>query len=516
MTINIGISLGLVGLAFGTTAFANSFKNPDLQNLQREIQKKHLNWQVGESWVTRLPNPELQNMLGLRTLPKGHLDFEAAHPMSTAAKRDWRNYKGVNWLGRVMNQGNCGSCVAFSSVATLEAQTSITAGAPWLHPSFSPQELFSCGGGVCKAGWMPEDAANFLQMNGIVDEACMPYTSGSTSLDAPCSERCQDSEVRATRISGYNTPTSNGGSIDAVKNALNKGPLVTTLEVYTDFLAYAGGIYEHVSGRSMGGHAVSLVGYDEAKRAWLIRNSWGKEWGEKGFAWISWDDVSGIGASTWAFEVPAPGGLVVNNPIDREYISGSYRLAGRSQTAKENTSQFRIYDNRGVEVLALPCTYTNGQNCTAQLKTADLKEGRYQIVLENSSAYSQQSQMREFYVINSEPKLTLSLEPAETTDLNRPIQGKAEFLIHASFSPVPIQSLEVRVLDQDGKIVSVKGNQYILEEMKMAWRADGVPAGNYKILVHGETHYQGKTYSVNSNSFDITIGRPAAASVLAK
>src|SRR5581483_8309882 len=112
-------------------------------------------------------------MLGSTRPPAGRLDFSGIHAKG-ASSLDWRNMNGVNWLGPVMNQGNCGSCVAFATVATLEGRTSIAAGFPTLRPTFSPQQLFACGGGACEQGWQPSSAADFLQNTGIVDEACLP------------------------------------------------------------------------------------------------------------------------------------------------------------------------------------------------------------------------------------------------------------------------------------------------------------------------------------------------------
>jgi hypothetical protein len=486
---------------------ADSTRTLDIHGLQNEILKNKANWHAKESWLTRLSPSELHSMFGLQFVPQGELVFESLHGLNNpeGVSRDWRNYQGVNWLGPVMNQGNCGSCVAFSTVATLEAQTSISAGVHWLRPTYSPQHLFSCGGGSCGSGWMPDDAASFLQTNGIADEACMPYTSGSTSLDVSCSEKCQDADSRVTRISGFSTPTNYGGSIDAVKAALNKGPLVTTLLVYTDFLAYGGGVYKHVTGKAAGGHAVSLVGYDDNLRAWLIRNSWGTEWGENGFAWVSWDDHSGVGANTWAFDVSSAGGLAVSAPSDHEYVTGHYTLTAQSQASKDSSLQFRILDTKGESVLTLPCGNSGGLSCTANLDSSSLHEGRYQIVVENSLKSNQRSQTREFYVINSEPKMKLSFQAAEGTDLSAPVHGRPEFLIRASFSPVPIQKIEFRAINESGKIVSVKGNSFVLEQMKMGWRTNGVASGKYKILFHGETLYLGKIYSVDSNVMTITV-----------
>ena len=133
---------------------------------------------------------EIKRLLGSLDRPAGNALFEDRNMVNDSI--DWRNVNGVNWLGPVMNQGNCGSCVAFASVATLEATYRINSGLPWLSPTFSPQQLFNCGGGACSFGWRPANAASFLEKRGIVDAACAPYESGSTGEDVMCKKNfCQ-------------------------------------------------------------------------------------------------------------------------------------------------------------------------------------------------------------------------------------------------------------------------------------------------------------------------------------
>ena len=98
--------------------------------------------------------------------------------------------------------------------------------------------------------------------------------------------------------------------VNSVKEALQKGPLVTTLSVYADFMSYGGGVYKHVTGDELGGHAISIVGYDDTKQAFIVRNSWGQEWGENGFGYVAYDDTSGVGDETWLYEMPSLGGAV--------------------------------------------------------------------------------------------------------------------------------------------------------------------------------------------------------------
>src|SRR4051812_6353002 len=168
MKIKTVLGMGLLVGSFVSSAFADT-QSVDVNAVQAAIAKAHAGWRAKPTWVSQLPKDQIKRMLGLKALPKGNLDFESIgrHGFG-AGSLDWRNVNGINWLGPVMNQGNCGSCVAFSTVATLEAQTAISAGAPWLRATYSPEMLFMCGGASCETGWMPDDAADFLQHTGIV------------------------------------------------------------------------------------------------------------------------------------------------------------------------------------------------------------------------------------------------------------------------------------------------------------------------------------------------------------
>jgi C1A family cysteine protease len=489
----------------------------DIQQIQQDVVKNHATFQVKGNWVSNLPKSEITRMLGLQKGPEGRLDFRSAARTNSrdTSSIDWRNNNGINWLGPVMNQGNCGSCVAFSTVATLEARTSIASGMPWLHPSFSPQALFACGGASCDTGWQPDQAAAYLQSTGIPDEACLPYTSGSTGLDVSCSSACGDVSQRNQKIAGFSQPSSYGGSADAVKAALAKGPLETTLFVYADFVVYASGVYKHTTGEMLGGHAVSIVGYDDTKQAWLIRNSWGPEWGENGFAWVSYDDQSGVGADTWAYDIQPSGSYIsVQSPADKEYVSGTYQMVAKSSGLTRDDVQFHVTDGSSSrDVATVTCARTEG-GCAATLDTTQLKEGRYEIYAQSASA-GLKSVVREFYVINSAPTATISFTgaPADSedpaTDLTKPLNGRPLFAITVAATPVPLQHIEFRAIDSTGKIAAVKSNDYVLPSMVMGFRTMTVPNGQYQILFHGETKYNGKTYSFESAPVSVTIATQA-------
>jgi C1A family cysteine protease len=508
----IGLLLGsLLGALFSTAAFADSQTGININEVQGWIARKHAKWHAQDNWVARLSREKLQRMFGLQRPPTGRLSFEgirSAGSKDLPAALDWRSIDAIDWLGPVMNQGNCGSCVAFATIATLEAQTSISAGLPWLHPSFSPQAIFSCGGGSCDGGWDPDSAASFLQSNGVPDESCMPYTSGSTGVDVSCNAMCSDGDQRSMKIASYSQPSqsSSDGSVDQVKAALQNGPLVTTLNVYADFVTYKDGVYLHAGGDVLGGHAVSLVGYDDTQRAWLIRNSWGPQWGEQGFAWISWDDDSGVGAETWGFGIAKPQqDISIASPSEREYVSGQYSIIGQLQGVQGQQITVHVTDTTGQEVSSLACVaQTDGGTCSALLDSTQMKEGRYQVYAE-APGTTVRSQVRQFFVINSEPQMSLTLAPIQGLDLTAPLNGRPEFDIHSTSSPVPLQNLTFRAIDGNGNVIILSENDYILDQMRMGWRTAIIPNGTYTILLHGEIPYNGKTYSVDSNAFAVTV-----------
>ena len=233
----------------GQLANADSLIN--VNQLNQILKQKHATWVAKPTDVNEKSRAEIKRMMGVRRAPDAGIQFsnnKATIQSDLPAITDWRNKDGVNWVTPVLDQANCGSCVAFASIATLETQYRIASGFSNFNVKLSPQYLFSCGGGACEWGWQPEQAAQFLQSNGVPDEACLPYTSGATGEDVACSAACSNSSSRSVKIAGYAMPSRGVMDLATVKAALQRGPVVTTLEVYADFMAYGGGVYKHVAG----------------------------------------------------------------------------------------------------------------------------------------------------------------------------------------------------------------------------------------------------------------------------
>lgn len=528
--------IGVMGSAFaapvaptgaGTdlAAVANNARNLDVAAIRQVLSAQHAPFKVQENWLTKLSAGERKNVLGLAYLPDRLLPASATRTarVQLPATIDWRSKDGINWLGSILNQGNCGSCVAFATVATLEAQTSISNGTPWLKPTYAPQMIFSCGKmtGIlgllgmhpsCNTGWEPAGSVSFLTHTGATDEACMPYTAGTTGTDVSCNAKCGDAAAREVKIAGSTQPSGSAnaaGSRDDVKAALLQGPLITTLSVYADFEAYTSGVYQHTTGGSPeGGHAVSIVGYDDAKAAWLVRNSWGPTWGDGGYGWVSYNDVSGVGGETWHLNIGGqPKVLTVVAPSDRQILSQTAHLAVQAQALDGTTINLMTHRTDANEdpYVVGHCTVNSG-GCAADVDTSHLVDGHHEIYAVTADGLTK-SQVREFFALNSTPQPTLSFTVSTANFDPTNAKGRLEFNVDTSSgTPVPLQTVQAQINDMQGNMIKQGTlNTYILPTMGLGWTTSAVPNGQYQFFYHGTINYEGQTYGVDSNVLTVTV-----------
>jgi hypothetical protein len=119
-------------------------------------------------------------------------------------------------------------------------------------------------------------------------------------------------------IKGWEYVATTAPTADNLKSALNTyGPLVTTMNIYTDFYYYAGGVYSYAYGSYQGSHVIEIIGYDDTENCFIVKNSWGSTgdppWGESepgsvttaGFFRIAYDQIDQLvqfGYYTIAYE----------------------------------------------------------------------------------------------------------------------------------------------------------------------------------------------------------------------
>ena len=362
----------LLLMAFNLTEGAT---DQEVSAIRSAIKAKGAQWVAGETSILRLPPAERKKRLGLlkfkdQNQETGDFFFRPTPPPPSPpppsptpqVSLDWRNFPGNatlppgNYVTKVRDQGACGSCWAFAPAAALESNVLIAEKTPGTELNFSEQVLVSCSGaGDCDGGFIGL-ASDYIRDYGLPVESCFPYLA-SKSACTPCGTY----QTLTWAIASWHYETTFSATVTAIKNALSTyGPLVTTMEVYSDFYGYSSGIYSHVTGTYQGGHSILIVGYNDTQQYFIAKNSWGTGWGEAGFFRIAYSQLASLvkfGRYTISYEPegssppppPTPSCSYSLSPTSQSFNSfgGSGTVSvttqsGCSWTAKSNVSWITI------------------------------------------------------------------------------------------------------------------------------------------------------------------------------
>lgn len=205
--------------------------------------------------------------------------FEGSYIESGIKRPASIDWKAQGKLTPIKNQGQCGSCWAFATVAAVEAQYAIKKGS---LVSLSEQEMVDCDSrnNGCSGGYRPY-AMKFVKENGLESEKSYPY---SALKHDQCLIGHNDTKVY---IDDYRMLSTN--EEDVANWVGTKGPVTFGMNVVKAMYSYRSGIFnpsaEDCAEKSMGAHALTIVGYGgEGESAyWIVKNSWGTSWGSDGY-----------------------------------------------------------------------------------------------------------------------------------------------------------------------------------------------------------------------------------------
>ena len=261
--------------------YSNQFENTyrervfleNLKKIESHNADKTQTYQMGLNQFSALTHEEFAEIY-LTLIPN-----EDSHPMvgeehvELAGDIDWEAQGAVT---PVKNQGQCGSCWAFSATGGLEGLSKIAYGE---LQSFSESQLVDCsakyGNHGCNGGLM-DNAFKFVRDNGIVHEDEYPYVAKVNT----CKKATGD-----FKISGFTDVKACTG----LASAIQERPISVAVDA-TNWSPYKSGVFSNCGTRL--NHGVTLVGTSDG--SWWVKNSWGPSWGEKGHIRVKSGNTCGI------------------------------------------------------------------------------------------------------------------------------------------------------------------------------------------------------------------------------
>jgi len=219
--------------------------------------------------------------------------LQQGSPAAAPTSVDWRTKGAVT---PIKDQGQCGSCWAFSAVGSTEGAHFLAKGA---LVSLSEQNLVDCstaeGNQGCNGGLMTQAFDYIIKNKGIDTEASYKYTA----QDGNC--KFSSANIGSTLVSYKNVAA--GSETDLVAKIV-EGPTSVAIDAsHSSFQLYKSGVYyEAQCSATALDHGVLAVGYDTdaSKEYYIVKNSWGTSWGQDGYIWMSRNRNNNCGIATMA------------------------------------------------------------------------------------------------------------------------------------------------------------------------------------------------------------------------
>ncbi|XP_014244565.1 cathepsin B-like [Cimex lectularius] len=305
-------------LIFGvliSAVYANTVELFNAEQIINAVNSANTTWQAGHNFAKDVPLRYIRSLLGVKPSNKSRLPVKSNKHISSSlvpeefdSRKHWPNCPTVS---HIVDQGVCGSCWAVAAASAFSDRLCIATSGKFKLP-LSAEELLSCCdecGAGCDGGYPPV-AWEFFRDNGVVTggdynttvgcqpyqvEECEHHTTGkrpecSTLPAAPtpeCEYSCLNPEYTVDFKRDHHKVKSvySLGDVEEIqKELMTNGPVEASFTVYSDFPTYKSGVYQHVHGSMLGGHAVRLIGWgtENGTPYWLVANSWNTDWGDKG------------------------------------------------------------------------------------------------------------------------------------------------------------------------------------------------------------------------------------------
>lgn len=243
-------------------------------------------------------------------------------------KRDFNSFEDLpssidlsSQMPPVGNQGRQNSCVAWATGYAIKSYLLKNKGQSTEYDPpfaggkgnfvFSPAFIYNQQNGGEDKGLYYYKTMEFLKSNGVAPWSSMPYTDKDY-----LSQPTQESKQEALKYKIKSFSRLNFKNPDEIKRVLaGKNVVMVGMIIDDAFYKLKGAtVYDANSGQSYGGHAMTIVGYDDNKKsksgkkgAFKLQNSWGTNWGDNGFGWVSYSMLAKVGQETYAIiDEPAP------------------------------------------------------------------------------------------------------------------------------------------------------------------------------------------------------------------
>lgn len=269
----------------------------------KEHNKKGSSFRMGENMFMTMTPEERKLRTGLAnvtsTVHKRSLSFESRLQLRNvpAETHDHRDYDRVS---PVTDQGDCGSCWTYGTVYPLEAAISRLSNKPAV--ALSVQEILSCSyeddkkRNGCDGGWYM-DGWDYVKKTGrLATDGELPYLEA----DLTCEPHIEESPnaLKDYRVVDWDRVPEGDDSMLLLFS--EKHVLAVAVESFGLFF-YENGLFidDYCEKPAQVDHAMTMVGYD--KEAWIVKNSWGLEWGEVGYVRISRENENHCGIADYAY-----------------------------------------------------------------------------------------------------------------------------------------------------------------------------------------------------------------------